>query len=157
MKANGKLTVKAVAAILMTLGGISTAFAHIESGVVMKGVDKVKQIRVNCSQGRDRLVANIKGGKPKRMFSATLRVQKLPVGDADSMLVLTDSVVGDSKKSVSRALIQGPGEYLLTVSKAKRKPTQKDNVTILPMTYEIELHCQNSSGEHTEGDTVVSD
>jgi hypothetical protein len=157
MKANGKLTVKAVAAILMTLGGISTAFAHIESGVVMKGVDKVKQIRVNCSQGRDRLVANIKGGKPKRVFSATLKVQKLPLSNTDPMLVLTDPVIGDSVKSASKALIQGPGDYLLTVSKVKKKPNQKNSVTNLPMTYEIELHCQNSSGEHTEGDTVVSD
>ncbi|MFN5746442.1 MAG: hypothetical protein ACK443_10205 [Methylococcaceae bacterium] len=157
MKLNGKFIVKAVAAVIMTSVGISSAFAHIESGVVMKGVDKVKQIRVNCSQGRDRLVANIRGGKPKRVFSATLKVQKLPVTDADPMLVLTDSVVGDSIKSASKALIQGPGDYLLTVGKAKRKPNQKNGVTNLPMTYEIELHCQNSSGEHTEGDTVVTD
>ena len=90
------------------------------------------------------LYFDVKASTPGRKFGVTATVTKNGLNAST-----TDPKSGDKIRSPGASLIAGDGEYIMTLSKAKTKPSLPDSSLKGTMVYGFTYHCESAGGAHT--------
>ena len=159
----GKSALLVSTAVVLGLASLGSS-AHMLSGRLGPLPDAKARYSVNCADNRIQLVTRI-AARTKRDYLVSLTDAKFgdPMNpNAPSSITVVDPKTGDKPNdktgkgySPIARLVQGPGNYLLEIGKVKKTPTQKDAKLKGAMVFNVELHCQDQYGNHTDGDTSV--
>lgn len=90
------------------------------------------------------LYFDVKASTPGRKFGVTATASK-----NGQEISTTDPKSGDKIKSPAVSFSGGDGEYIMTLSKAKTRPSLPDSTLKGTMVYGFTYHCESASGAHT--------
>lgn len=132
----------AAASLLLFTGYAGVASAHEQSGSLGTGAGATDLYQVSCyndgsgTGATSHLATSVVAGYLAAGIKVSVRTQK-----GSKATNTTDPINGDSVSSPFVYNAGGDGVYYMTVGKSA--------ATIVPRSYNISFHCQNSSGGHT--------
>jgi hypothetical protein len=142
-----QLKLKTMAAGLLICGSAMT-YAHDQGGALASSPFATQSWLITCFDDGNGPATNIyfdvKASTPRRKFGVTATASK-----NGQEISTTDPKSGDKIRSPAVSFSGGDGEYIMTLSKAKTRPSLPDSTLKGTMVYGFTYHCESASGAHT--------